>query len=294
MSIQGRKNAVEVLSERSRMQAAAGNSSKIVIRYAEDPGPSVSFRLTRGGSFSPDEVVKQAVFPVERGEVNLFVYAPRRPGTSFLMGPGVKHRLDFLASSFLQGLVYEWAPTLGMAFLLALVLRTYAVASFFIPSSSMESTLMPRDLLIADKLSFKVLHKEPSRGDVIIFRFPLNQKQDYIKRLIGLPGDVVEVKDRQVYVNGTAIEEAYIKEQPNLDYPRTVVPEDQYFMMGDNRNKSSDSRVWGFVPRDNLEGRALFVFWPPGRAKVIENGLQDATIPAPDPSVMPDTPKKIY
>ncbi|MCB1217287.1 signal peptidase I [bacterium] len=169
----------------------------------------------------------------------------------------------------MQGLLYEWIPTIVMALGLALVLKSFVVASFYIPSGSMENTLKKGDLLIADKLSFKLLGQDPQRGDIMIFRYPKDPKKDYIKRVIGLPGDSVRVQDHTVYVNGEALIEDYIAEDPDFDYPSVTVPEDSYFVMGDNRNHSSDSRVWGFVPRDNIEGRALFVFWP--RPRLLDN-----------------------
>ncbi|MCH7472967.1 signal peptidase I [bacterium] len=223
-------------------------------------------------------MVREATFPVTENEVNFTVYSPQRPGRSYLLGPGLKHRLEFVAASFLQGLIYEWVPTLVYALVLALVLRSYAVASFYIPSGSMENTLFKGDMLIADKLSYKVLGREPKRGDIMIFRFPKNTKLDYIKRLVGLPGDTIEVKDGIVSVNGIDLEEDYIKEKPFSDFGPETVPEGHYFMMGDNRNNSHDSRRWGFVPRKNLEGRALFVFWPPARIHAINNGVIDEFI----------------
>jgi signal peptidase I len=257
---------VEVLRDRAKLPADGKSATKILLRFPEPPGESVALKLTRGASFERDALVTERAFPVRANEVNLTVYSPKRPGACYLTGPGLRHRLDFVAASFFQGLVYEWIPTIAYALVFALILRNYAVASYYIPSASMEDTLRKGDLLIADKFSFKVLQEEPQRGDVVIFQYPENRRQDYIKRTIGLPGDTVEVRNGIVYVNGQELKEDYIKERPDHSYGPIAVPQGNYFMMGDNRNHSSDSRVWGFVPRKNLEGRALFVFWPPQRA----------------------------
>lgn len=264
----------QVLSERIRVPADGISSTKICIRLPQGADQPVTLRLTRCGSFDPDSEVREASFAPTDGEINFSIYAPKRPGMTFLTGPGVKQRLEFGAASHLHAIVYEWVPTLAWALVLALVLRNYAVASYFIPSGSMESTLMPGDLLIADKFSYKVLKHEPARGDVMIFVYPGDDergKPDFIKRIIGLPGDRVRVTDGIVYVNNEPLDEPYIKEAPFSDFEEVSVPQDSFFAMGDNRNHSRDSRSWGYVPRANLEGRALFVFFPFTRAKLVEH-----------------------
>ncbi|MEZ5339511.1 MAG: signal peptidase I [bacterium] len=265
----GSRPGVEILSERAKTPADGSSSTRICIRFKDNPGESVHLRLSKG-SFSESAIQREITVPVENNEANLLVYAHDRPGVGWLSGPGFRHKIEFVAVSFMQGLLYEWIPTIVMALGLALVLKSFVVASFYIPSGSMENTLKQGDLLIADKLSFKLLGQDPQRGDIMIFRYPKDPKKDYIKRVIGLPGDMVKIHHGRVYVNGEAlIEDDYIKEQPLLDYSEVEVPEGSYFVMGDNRNHSSDSRVWGFVPRDNIEGRALFVFWP--RPRLLDN-----------------------
>ena len=264
----GSRPGVEILSERAKTPADGSSSTRICIRFKDTPGESVHLRLSKG-SFSESAIQREIDVPVENNEANLLVYAHDRPGVGWLSGPGFRHKIEFVAVSFMQGLLYEWIPTIVMALGLALVLKSFVVASFYIPSGSMENTLKKGDLLIADKLSFKLLGQDPQRGDIMIFRYPKDPKKDYIKRVIGLPGDSVRVQDHTVYVNGEALIEDYIAEDPDFDYPSVTVPEDSYFVMGDNRNHSSDSRVWGFVPRDNIEGRALFVFWP--RPRLLDN-----------------------
>lgn len=128
---------------------------------------------------------------------------------------------------------------------------------------SMQPTLYEDHLLLVNKLVYKV--RQPTYGEVIIFHHTDNPPEDYVKRVIGLPGDEVWVKDGRVYVNGVRLNEPYIKEAPNYE-DRWIVPEDHYFMLGDNRNNSSDSHIWGFVHRDKIIGRADFIYWPLQRA----------------------------
>lgn len=274
-----RAKQAEVLSERTRIPSDGRSSARVCVRLPGHEGP-VELRLSRHGSFAPDSDQRSITLTPDNGEVNLTVYAPRRPGVSFLLGPGVRQKIEFVPANHFQGIIFDWAPTLAIALGLALILRSYAVASYYIPSSSMENTLMQGDLLIAEKYNFRLLKNEPRRGDIVIFLYPDKQtgekrakRVDYIKRCIGLPGDAVEVRDRVVYVNGKALDEDYIKEPPVSDYGPVTVPEGHYFMMGDNRNRSFDSRYWGFVPKQNLQGHALFVFWPPQHMKPLENGL---------------------
>ena len=124
---------------------------------------------------------------------------------------------------------------------------------------SMYPTVVEGEILIVNKLAYKL--GEMERGDIITFHFPLEPEVDYIKRLVGLPGDVVEVKDQHVIVNGTVLNEPYIVTPANYVGSWTV-PTDSIFALGDNRNDSADSHVWGFVPKENLIGKALAVYWP--------------------------------
>jgi len=175
----------------------------------------------------------------------------------------------------------EYAESLIIAALIAFVVRSFVVQAFKIPSSSMEPTLLIGDHLLVNRLSYVVkvpfsdivlLHiKGPSRGDVVVFRYPEDRTKDFIKRVIAKEGDVVEIKDKVVYVNGqradypqavfaeaTIIPGSY-SPRDNLD-PVTV-PKDSYFVMGDNRDRSLDSRFWGFVQYDDFVGRALIIYF---------------------------------
>jgi signal peptidase I len=152
---------------------------------------------------------------------------------------------------------------LGLAFLL----RTFVAEPRYIPSESMLPTLEIGDRLIVEKLSY--YSHPPHRGDIVVFAPPPQlQEQGYqgdqafIKRVIGLPGDTIAVQDGRVFVNQQLLTEAYIAEPPNYLMSPMVVPSAQLFMMGDNRNNSNDSHVWGFLPKVNIVGHACFRFWP--------------------------------
>ena len=164
--------------------------------------------------------------------------------------------------------IVEIIKTLGTAAVLAFGIRTFVAEARYIPSSSMEPTLEINDRLIIEKISYRL--RSPQRGDVVVFS-PTDTlreqkfKDAFIKRVIGLPGDTVEVKGGTVYVNNRALREKYIEEAPEYQYGPVKVPEDKYLVLGDNRNNSYDSHYWGFVPRKNLIGRAVVRFWPPNR-----------------------------
>ncbi len=125
---------------------------------------------------------------------------------------------------------------------------------------SMEPTMQNGEFVLVNKLAYKF--SSPKIGDVIVFRYPRDPSQEYIKRVIGLPGDQVKISNGQVYVNGQALYEPYIAAKPAYQAEWTV-PQDELFVLGDNRNNSSDSHSWGPLPIENIVGKALVVYWPP-------------------------------
>ena len=150
---------------------------------------------------------------------------------------------------------------------LAFFIRTFVAEPRYIPSESMVPTLEIGDRLIVEKLSY--YSHLPRRGDVVVFAPPPQlqelgylEDQAFIKRVIGLSGDVIAVKNGRVSVNGEFISEPYIAEQPNYLMSPMVIPAGQFFVMGDNRNNSNDSHIWGFLPKANIIGHACFRFWP--------------------------------
>ena len=156
---------------------------------------------------------------------------------------------------------------LVLALGLAFFIRTFVAEPRYIPSGSMLPTLEIGDRLIVEKLSY--YSHPPQRGDIIVFAPPpqlqeqgFEQDQAFIKRVIGLPGNTVEVKNGHVFIDRQLLTENYIAEAPNYPMSEMVVPPGQFFVMGDNRNNSNDSHIWGFLPRANIIGHACFRFWP--------------------------------
>jgi signal peptidase I len=137
-----------------------------------------------------------------------------------------------------------------------------------VDGASMEPTLHSGEFVIVNKLAYKL--GDPSTGDVIVFRFPRDPDQEYIKRVIGLPGDRIQIRDGRVYVNDVLLDETYIAASPAYENTWDV-PVDSLFVLGDNRNNSSDSHNWGPVPMNYVIGKAIFVYWPPTEWGVVEN-----------------------
>lgn len=156
----------------------------------------------------------------------------------------------------------EWLQSIVTALLLAFLLRLFVFDVVLVEGSSMHPTLESGDRLIVLKLGYRFKH--PEHGDIVVFKNPDDPHVNYIKRVIGVEGDTVEIKDGKVYVNGTALVEPYIAETTLGEYPRTVVPEGTIFVMGDNRNFSRDSRNShvGFIPLENVIGKAKIRIWP--------------------------------
>jgi signal peptidase I len=170
--------------------------------------------------------------------------------------------------------VREYAETLIIALLIALFVRAFVVQAFKIPSESMKPTLLVGDHLLVNKFIYgikipltdkKIIRfSNPQRGDVIVFVPPHERNKDFIKRVIGLPGDKVEVKGREIYINDTLIEDPWGKYFPPgnlIDFGPKVVPPDSLFVMGDNRNNSQDSRYWGFASLNDVLGKAFIMYW---------------------------------
>ena len=158
--------------------------------------------------------------------------------------------------SFFRELAITAVLALAIFFLLHFTIDTVIVLGI-----SMEPNFHSGQRILVSKVSYRM--HEPERGDVIVFR-PVNlEDKDLIKRIIALPRDTVEVKDSAVYVNGTELKEPYIKNPPNYDFPEQEVPADNYFVLGDNRNRSNDSHTGWFVPRQNIIGKAWVSIWPP-------------------------------
>jgi signal peptidase I len=183
----------------------------------------------------------------------------------------------------------EYAEAILIAVILTLIIRTFIIQAFRIPTGSMEQTLLIGDHLFVNKFLYgaKVPFtdwtlpavRDPQRGDIVVFKYPEDPSRDFIKRLVAVPGDTVQIIDKVLHINGVRQDESYVQlsgslrraeyRDPNVfppgagnrdHYGPVVVPEDSYFMMGDNRDHSDDSRFWGFLDRDLIKGKAIFIY----------------------------------
>lgn len=158
----------------------------------------------------------------------------------------------------------EAAETILLAIVIFLLLQL-VVRNFRIVGDSMFPTLESGQFVLVERVSYRL--SEPKRGDIVIFEYPRAPQEDFVKRVIGLPGETVEIQGGSVYINGVPLVEPYIHGQRTLTYHpiSLTLGEGEYFVMGDNRAASSDSRTWGALPRPNIIGRAWFCYWPPAR-----------------------------
>jgi len=185
-----------------------------------------------------------------------------------------------------KGVIREWVESIIIAFILAMIIRTFVIQAFKIPTGSMRPTLLEGDLILVNKFIYgaKVpftnlklpAFRQPKRGDVIVFIYPDNPKKDFIKRLIASEGETVEIRNGTIYINGEPLLEPifsqrYYYNRGNLgrEGEKILVPKDSYFVLGDNSASSQDSRYWGFVPKGNILGKAILIYWPPQRIRMI-------------------------
>ena len=204
------------------------------------------------------------------------------------------------APAYRKSTVREYFESICVAVILALFVRTFVVQAFKIPTGSMENNLLIGDHLLVNKFVFAptltgaertLLPIDPiRRGDIIVFKYPEQPDRDFIKRVIGLPGETIELRNKKVHINGTLLDEPYVHfifppedgpsgapDLPDFDVTRSygpvMVPERHYFMMGDNRDNSQDSRYWGFMPEEYVKGKALFVYFSFGESAGGLSGL---------------------
>ena len=180
-----------------------------------------------------------------------------------------KGKTTMKENKFLKKVVSEsldWLKTLLIAFVVAAFLQNTVIASARIPTGSMETTVMTGSRIIINRLAY--LNHDPKRGDIVTFYYPDDGKTMYLKRIMGLPGETIEGIDGIIYIDGTALKEDYTTEKFLTDFGPFTVPEDSYFMLGDNRNHSLDSRYWEntYVERDKIIGKAEFIFYPEFKA----------------------------
>jgi len=158
--------------------------------------------------------------------------------------------------------IKDWIVSIVVAVVLAFFIRYFIVELYLVDGPSMRPTLLSQERLVVNKFIYRF--RAPERGEVLVFRYPQDQSRDFIKRVIAIPGDTIEIKDGRVFVNQQLMNEPYILSQTRGDYPLSTVPAGRIFVMGDNRNNSEDSRFAdvGFVPFELIKGKAVMVFWP--------------------------------
>lgn len=169
----------------------------------------------------------------------------------------------------------NWGEPFLVAAILAFLIRTFLVGPYKIPTGSMRMTFVEGDRIFADKITYRF--KEPQRGDIIIFKAPMDPKKDFVKRLVGLPGDKIVIRDGKLVINEEVLDDPpfsqhYYYNREDWDFGKegqTIqVPEESYFALGDNSAQSNDSRNWGFIPAKNIVGKAICIWWPPKRIKL--------------------------
>jgi len=192
-----------------------------------------------------------------------------------------------MENSRVKKAIREWTESILIALVLALIIRTFLVQAFKIPTGSMRMTLIEGDAILVNKfiygakIPFTNLRlpalRSPQRGDVVVFIYPQDTKKDFIKRIVALPGETVEIKNGIIYINDKPVSDEKLNNRYYYnrgDYgdigKKIVVPEGHYFVLGDNSASSQDSRYWGFVPMDNLLGKAMLIYWPPNRIRLIK------------------------
>jgi signal peptidase I len=160
--------------------------------------------------------------------------------------------------------------TVVYAIVLALIIRTFVIQAFWIPSGSMIPLLEPGDRVMVVKFWYHLPTVRPKRGQIVVFKYPVDPKRDFVKRVIGLPGDKIEIIGGRVFINDREIPEPYVRHPDNFTMPAEIIPANNYFCMGDNRANSQDSRFWGTVKADFLRGPAVFRYWPLSRFGLLE------------------------
>ncbi|MDQ7842799.1 MAG: signal peptidase I [Armatimonadota bacterium] len=165
------------------------------------------------------------------------------------------------------GGLWEFAKTLIIAFILAQLIMVSVAQAFQVEQYSMEPTLLPHDRVLVDKFLHRL--RQPRRGDVIVLRYPLNPERNYIKRIVALPGDRLELREGRLFINNMPVAEPYVNGVPQGDFGPVTVPADAVFVMGDNRNNSEDSRSFGALKKDKIVGQAILIYWPPQRIRLL-------------------------
>lgn len=168
-----------------------------------------------------------------------------------------------------ESTVWEFVKVIAISLLIVIPIRAYVAQPFIVEGASMEPNYHNGEYLIIDELSYAF--NTPQRGEVIVFRYPLNPSDFFIKRIIGLPGETIEIKDSKVFADNNPVDERYLPKNLQTGPDKTVqLADNQYFVMGDNRTASSDSRIWGPLPKKNITGRVFVRLWPINRIGIVQ------------------------
>lgn len=186
-----------------------------------------------------------------------------------------------------KSVLREWIESIVIAFILAMVIRTFLIQAFKIPTGSMRPTLLEGDLILVNKFIYGAkipftdlrlpLLRQLKRGDVIVFMYPQNPKKDFIKRLVAFEAETVEIKNGTIYINDQPLLDPvfsqryyYNRGRFGAEMQKILVSKDSFFVLGDNSASSQDSRYWGYVPYKNILGKAILIYWPPQRIRIIK------------------------
>ncbi len=169
-----------------------------------------------------------------------------------------------------RSLFRELLEVLVIALILTLVIQTWVFETFVVEGDSMLDALHHGDRVLVNKFIYRF--RDPSRGDIVVFGHPGDNDRDLIKRVVAKPGEVIEMRDGRVYINGEPLDEEYLTRGDNGDFPPVKVPPRTLFLLGDNRVRSDDSRSFGFVPYADVSGRTWLIFWPPGSLRLMGAG----------------------
>ncbi|MDI6758608.1 MAG: signal peptidase I [Candidatus Omnitrophota bacterium] len=188
-----------------------------------------------------------------------------------------------------KSIIRDWVESIVVAFVLAMIIRTFVIQAFKIPTGSMRPTLLEGDLILVNKFIYGAkipipftdfrlpALRQPKRGDALVFIYPEDPKKCFIKRIAGLPHETVEIKNGALYINDSPLTDSIFGKIFYYNYgdfqspdKKITVPENNFFVLGDNSASSKDSRYWGFVPKKNLLGKAMLIYWPPQRIRIIK------------------------
>ncbi len=258
---------------------ADGQVHRVVLpRRNSTRGLSISLGWLRS-SPSASPVKRISIAPSDSLEIVVYLSSRQAGRGTLQLEAEQPEQFPVVFRSTVFSTLLDWAESFAFALFLFLILRGFVVEAFLIPSESMVPTFEKGDRILAWK--FPYWFRSPYRGEIVIFKYPQDLRKNFVKRVIGVSGDVLEFQDNGLYINQQKVQEPYIRDgwwslskgygNLNPEKKRWIVPEGEFFMMGDNRDNSLDSRKWGSVPRRNLVAKPFIIFWPPQRIHLVKS-----------------------